>query len=651
MNQVVGLDRLREYMKTQAYEDRNRRSIEVTGETIEAALEQASIELGLPIKMLDYEVLVKGNAGAFGFGRKEYTLLAYEHVELTGRDEGESEGADFEDRDEIVQEVQDRDGEVIVKLYPDGVFIKAVPPVGKGKRVTERDLMDGLSHRGISKIDNDLASKVIKKCDGQYVKIGAFEYNPANDSVVTIDIVEQEMKAVVFLQKPGIGGTDLSASAILSFIKNNNVVHGMNLEVLQNLEDHPVYDRPVTVAEGTRPRNGEDARIEYNFERDRSKIELLEKNGRVDFRELNLVQNVVEGQVLAQKIPAEEGIQGRTVTGKIIPAKGGRDVRFAVGKNVRLSDDGLAVIATINGQVVITNDKINVEPVYVIQGDVNLKTGGNVIFLGTVIVKGSVDDGFKVKASGNIEIFGNVGKSEVDAEGDIIVHQGIAGKGGGAVRSGRGVWAKFIENGNIQSGDLVYATDGIINSRVDADKRIICQGKRATIVGGHLRAAEEISAKSLGSVAGSETVLEVGYDPKNKAKLAQLEERIEKIDTDLEEMNLNINTLENLKKVKRTLPEEKEQYLRDLLESKHDLLEQKNEYLADIQKVHDYLASLKIRGKVSASSKVFPGVRVNIKDAFLEVRNEFSSVTFINEGNIVKVTEYEAPEEDYGKRK
>ncbi|MBO6100931.1 MAG: DUF342 domain-containing protein, partial [Spirochaetaceae bacterium] len=38
---------------------------------------------------------------------------------------------------------------------------------------------------------------------------------------------------------------------------------------------------------------------------------------------------------------------------------------------------------------------------------VNIKTG-NITFLGTVIVKGNVDDGFNVKASGNIEVYGTV---------------------------------------------------------------------------------------------------------------------------------------------------------------------------------------------------------------------------------------------------
>jgi uncharacterized protein (DUF342 family) len=361
---------------------------------------------------------------------------------------------------------------------------------------------------------------------------------------------------------------------------------------------------------------------------------------------------VVEGQALAKKIPAGEGRSGRTVSGKLLPAKDGKDVQIGIGKNVRLSDDGLTAIATINGQVMLQNEKINVEPIYVVPGDVNLKTGGNVIFLGTVLVKGNVEDGFKVKAAGNIEVLGNVGKSELDAEGDIIVHQGILGKGGGNVNAGKGVWAKFIENANVEAGELVMASDGIINSNVEAVVRIICQGKRATIVGGRLRSAEEIAAKTLGSVSGSETILEVGFDPKSKEKLVLLNEKRTDLDKNFDELKRNITTLETIKKQrKKELTEEKEKYLQDLIRQRKLMQEEKISLNEQIEELQNYLSSLKVRGKISASERVFPGVKVIIKDASLETKSEYKSVTFINEDNLVKVTKYEEPEEDYSKKR
>jgi uncharacterized protein len=649
---VVTLQDLREYMRDRATDDRARRSVQVTSVSIEEGLSEASVELDLPVKKLEYEVLEKGNRGVFGMNKKNYILIVYEADEEE-EESGEREdlGIDFDLLGATDRVDPNKDSVVVVRLTADGALLRVAPPEGKGKRAQHRSAVDMLERRGVESYDDNLVARVVKQADGVFVRVGEFSYNPANDSVLAVNVSDHEMRATMTVNRPGPGGIDQSAEAMRAFLKNNGVIHGIREEVVTELEMNPTYDEPVVVAEGEHPHDGEDAKIVYNFNFDRSEIKLKEKNGKVDFREMNLIQNVVEGQVLAKKVPAETGSSGRTVTGKLMPAKDGRDAAIGMGKNVELEEDGMSIRATINGQVILTADKINVEPIYVVQGDVNLKSGGNVIFLGTVFVRGSVDDGFKVKASGNIEVLGNVGKAELDAEGDIIVHQGITGKGGGKIQSGKSVWAKFIENAHVEAGEFVVASDGIINSRIIANKKVVCQGKRATIVGGNLKAAEEIHAKALGSVAGSETVLEVGYDPRTKEKLAQLEEKIGGFDESLEEANLNIHTLENLKKAKKELPEEKEAFLTELTTKKDETMKEKEHLLEEVRKIQEYLSSLKIRGKISASSRVFPGVRIYIKDAYLEVRNEFNAVTFINEANVVKITQYEELDEDLSRKR
>ncbi len=645
---MVELEHLRVYMRKQAEGDRKRRSVQVAGPTLEEALLQASIELNIPLKQIEYEVLDKGSRGTFGVGKKDCILIAYEVKKeeekiLAPEDFEFSFGAEGAG----MSKPADADGEAIIRLYADGAWLKVTPPIGKGRKINDKIVIENLHNRTVRQYDHALISRVVKRAEATFVKVGEFLYNPANDSILTVDITDFEMKAYVIVSPPGPGGADLGKEQILGFMKNNSIVHGVKEEAIDEFLDHPEHGKPILVAEGTKPENGKDAKIIYNFEIDRSKIKLKEKNGRVDFKEMNLVQNVVEGQALAKKVPYEEGTTGRTVTGKLLPAKSGKDVKLNVGKNCRLSEDGMTVIAGINGQVILAAEKINVEPIYVVEGDVDLHSGGNVVFLGTVLVKGSVDDGFKVKAAGNIEVMGNVGKCELDAEGDIIVHQGITGKGGGDVHSGRSVWAKFIENARIEASEYVVASEGIINSQVNANKMIICQGKRATIVGGKLRAVEHIHAKTLGSVAGSETILEVGYDPASKSRLAEMEETTDVIDKEIEEIILNIRTLQNIQREKKKLPEDKAAYLVALTEKHSELSVRKEELLEEIEKLQQYLSSLRTIGKISASGKVFPGVKISIKEAALEVRNEFKAVTFINELSMVKMTKFEELEGDF----
>jgi uncharacterized protein (DUF342 family) len=410
--------------------------------------------------------------------------------------------------------------------------------------------------------------------------------------------------------------------------------------------DKPIYKENILVATGSQPINGRDSYLRYNFELEHNKVRIREGvDGRVDFKDLNIIQNVVKGQPLAKKVLPEQGIAGKTVTGRVLLAKSGKDMPLLLGNNVRVADDGVTIIASMNGQVVLSAGKISVEPTYVVPGSVDIKTG-NIIFLGNVIIKGNVEDGFSVKAAGNIEVNGTVERAELDAEGDILVHQGITGKSTGMIKAGRSLWARFIENATVEAGNMVVVSDGIINSQVDANKRIICQGKRAHIVGGRLRATEEISAKSLGSpTSGTETVCEVGFDPKSKEQLDKYFIQRDALTKELEEIQRNLQTLITLKKQHQSLPEDKEYYLQELLDTRKDMLEELRRINDEIQKLQSFLDSLRSRGKISASGKVYPGVRITIRDIKVDVHSEYKAVTFILENGLIRVNPYEQPDD------
>jgi len=194
-------------------------------------------------------------------------------------------------------------------------------------------------------------------------------------------------------------------------------------------------------------------------------------------------------------------------------------------------------------------------------------------------------------------------------------------------------------------------TDGIIHSFVDANRMILCQGRRAQIVGGRLRASEEVNSKVLGSVAGTETLIEVGYDPRSRERLAELEKAKAELEKPLEETELNIKTLENLLRVQKRLPPEKAQFFKEQNEARSALLAQLEETTREMGTINAYIASLTHIGKISASERVYPGVRLSIKSATLAVRTEFKYVTFFLQGGEVKVTKYETFDEELMRRK
>lgn len=647
---AISLSQIRKFMQTAAEADRAIRSVEATGETLEEALREASIQLGVPVKNLVYEVLQKGGKTVTG-KKLSWQILAYIAKKEIAVDDLFNEDFGIKDITEKDAKDKHRDGKVCVRRQPDGVFMKVTAPLGNGKKATMAMAKDALTKKNILNYDESLIEKIVKRAEGTYVRIAPYDYNPASDPVMCVNITDMEMRAYLVIQPPGIGGSDVRADTIRAFLNNNRVVYGIKEDVLQELEDNPLYNEEILIAEGTKPKNGADAHLVYNFRVDHSTIKFqINKDGRVDFKDLNLIENVVAGQQLAKKIPPEAGQPGYTVTGKVLPAKSGKDIQIQLGKNTKLSEDGMQIISEINGQVILLNNKINVEPVYTVNGDVNLHTG-NILFLGTVVIRGNIEDGFTVKAAGNIEVHGNVGKAILDAEGDIIVHQGILAKGEGKVKAGRNVYAKFIEHGNIVAEDSVFVTDGILHSFVDANKSIICQGRRASIVGGRLRAGEEINAKNLGSVAGAETILEVGYDPKSKERLNQQLQQFDLLTKELEELNRNLTTLENVRKVQKKLSDEKQKYYDELTEKKIKAETELENVKKEIEEIKNYLNSLKLRGKISASERVFPGVKIYLKDVMDRIRVEQKAVTYVLEGKRIRMKKYEQPETEIPRRR
>ncbi|MDR2633484.1 MAG: FapA family protein [Treponema sp.] len=643
---MVDFVQLQFIMKQRLQQDKAIHTVDTEGPTLEAAIAEAATLLNLPVKRINYEITEKGFSGFLGVGKKDWKIRAYQRL-VTREDVTVASVLANTDTETAAPVIANKDGEVFVHLDDDGANLKVVSPVMTGKRVTKGEAMIALTAKGVIDIDENLVTTVVNEAKGEYIRVGSFNRKYTNDSMVSVSVTDQDMKASITLTPPGPGGIDLSYETIISVLKDHRVVYGIKEEFLRDFLDRPSYRVPVVVAEGSPARNGKDAYIEYFFKTAQKRVPIHEEtDGKVDFRNISTIQNVVKDQPLAKKIPPEEGIMGRTVVGGYLPAKPGTDIELPLGTNVHLGEDRATIISDINGQVMLAAGLINVEPVYTVPGNVNLKTG-NIIFLGTVIVTGNVEDGFSVKAQGNIEVKGSVEMADLEAEGDIIVQKGISGRNTGTVKAGKSVYARFIENAVIEAGNMVIVSDGIINSRVDALKRIVCKGKRATIVGGHLRATEEINAKVIGSAAsGTETVCEVGIDPKSKKQLDILIRNRVSREKEIEQLKLDFYTLNNILQQRKSLPPDKDIQMQEVIERHKLLLAEIKEIDENIAKIQELINGVKIRGRVSASEKILPGVKVIIRDVVEDVKNEYRATTFILENDLIRVTKYEEPDEE-----
>lgn len=642
---MVTLTKLRTDMIELQKVDQSIKSVEVHADTLEAALSDAAIQLNTKIANLEYEVKERGMEGFLGIAKKPWTIVVYQNAETVAKIAKEKELHAFAAQNLNEEDLKiDRDGEFFVHRFGQELYLKVNLPVGEGKNVNVNEIFNDLKRPDTKEFDEAKVKKFAQTgTAGVYEEIGSYVRNPASDAIFVVDIAKDEMKATCTINAPSLGGADVSHKQIVAALKTQGVVAGISDEKIEALVDRPVYNMPVVVAEAVAPIDGRDAYIAYNFETDRSKIRAKEAaNGQVNFKELNLIQNVVEGQPLAQKMLPERGRAGKTLFGRYLEAKNGKDINLPLGKNITVDSDGRTILAACNGQVLLINDKINVEPIMEVDG-VNIKTG-NITFLGTVVVNGNVEDGYDIKASGNIEINGAVGASRLDSDGDIIVSQGVVGRDECEINCGGSLWAKFIQNSKVKAEENIIVNDSIMNSEVSAQRRIILQGKRAQITGGHLFATETVLAKNIGSAGGgTETVIEVGVDPRAKHRLAELLEMQSKNLKELEGLDLNIQTLENTKKIRKALPADKEENLKKFTLRKNEIKNENETFNKEIESIQSHLRELKNIGKVYASGTVYSGVKIFVRDEKDEVRADVKSVTFYYDEGFVRRGKYEQP--------
>jgi uncharacterized protein (DUF342 family) len=642
----IDFTQLLEIEKESLEKDRAIQKVEAEGPTLEDALADAAILLDVQVSQIDYDILQEGFSGLMGVGKKDWRVQASRKPGVERIRPGTLLHADEEK--EAAPVIPYRDSEAFVFRTTDGkVLLKVTPPSGGGQKVSETTVRELLIERKATDINRKAVSTIIREMAGEYFPVAEYEHHGYNDSVAKCEVENDDMKAYMTVTAPQEGGADISFDEYIATFRNSYIVAGIKEDFLREFIDKPMYDERLEIAIAPPAIPGRDAYIEYYFETDQSKMNFKESSGgKIDFKELNIIQNVSEGQAVAKKIPAEKGVSGRMVSGKLILTTDGKDIDLPLGTNTSVDEDGVTIRATIDGQVIKTANAINVEPVLTIEGDVSVKTG-NIDFKGTVVVKGNVEDGFTVKATGNIEVNGNVGKANLDSEGDIVIHSGVNGKGGGYIKAAKSLWAKFIENANIETGNLVIASDGIINSQVSAKSRILVQGKRASIMGGKLRASEEINAKVLGSAnTGMATICEVGYDPKKKAELEKLQESKATLEKSCETFKTTIKSLQNVKKQRGSLPKEKEDQLFELIKAQSNAESEIEKADRQIKEITEYLEKLKGRGKISASDAVHAGVKIAIRDQVNDINSTQHSVTFaMDEKGLIKAGKYEAVDE------
>lgn len=524
---------------------------------------------------------------------------------------------------------------LLFDFRPDGIYAKALI---KGSPLELTQVITDLEKRGLLDVDTEAVLKVVEGAP-DYMKIASQPPQELlRDGSCTVSVTADGMKATVRVLPP-FGGKPVTVEGVRSTLQKEGIAVEVEEERLKELVEAAQLHPAETILTGFPPQPGEDASFELLFSKEKKTTGPKElEDGRVDYRELGAVQNVHKGDVLVIKHPAGMGTPGMTVRGEEVPGKPGKDLPLPAGKNTEVSSDGLQLLAAIDGQPLAQGNKISVLPVFEVPGDVDLSVG-NIDFVGNVIVRGSVLSGLTVKAQGDIEVFGNVEDALLDSKGNIKIRGGVSGHGKAIIKASQDIAVRFGENAKFIAGGNIKVGEALMHCMVSCGKKVDVAGRKGLLVGGEIKAAEEVSARIVGNKFATQTVLEVGIDPALREELQKLRKEIEQEQENLQKTQKALETLKAVQKSAGSLPPDKAELILKLTRTQFQLMAQLKSMVARRQEL-DELTKKKAGGKVSVSDVIYSGVSITIGNANLMTKDEMKFVTLVEKDGEIHQSSY-----------
>ncbi|SDB88919.1 hypothetical protein SAMN05421734_102193 [Pelagirhabdus alkalitolerans] len=299
---------------------------------------------------------------------------------------------------------------------------------------------------------------------------------------------------------------DLTKDEFISWLKSEKITYGLNqqsIDLIVNTCSEDIF--PINVAQGTEPIHGIDGKIDYVCDQDN----YFDEDEKRDFRDVKKIPSLEEGEKIAILTDPVKGKSGHTIFGKKLPAKKGKPIKLRPGKNVRYDEESKTFFATEVGQLSVGSSKINVFNTYEVSQDLSMETG-NVSFVGSVIVRGNVPAGYRVEADGDVHIYGLVEAGHIEAGGNVVITEGIAGLKKGSIKANGDVTIGYINQAHVHAEHNINVQNSIMHSQCVAKQHIYCQS--GSIVGGSCSAGKTIEAKDIGNKMDTKTEVAIGVD-------------------------------------------------------------------------------------------------------------------------------------------
>lgn len=527
-------------------------------------------------------------------------------------------------------------GSFHLEYREDGIYLSA----SEGADYSTASLVGFLKSKGIEDYNGDEIMAFISRKDGQPAKVA--ERNPENEKAAALEvkIATDAMRAELWIDPPGGENPWPTAEEVVAFLEDQGVVEGVNRDAIDQILSEKLIKTWNLVASGTPPQDGTDADFDYKVHFGSAKPKEEDESGKVDLKNLSSVTVVIKNQVLVEKIPATEGVDGINVRGLPIKAKKGKDRPHGVGAGTYVSEDGIRLEALIDGNLVLKGGKLHVVPIFQVDGDVDYSVG-NINFIGTVLVNGAVREGFEIITSGDIEINGMVEGAHLVSKGKISVTGGIRGMSKASIKADNDITAGFIDQARVRSGKNITVSNAVLHSDLAAHETIsVLSGQKSQIAGGKTQAGLEVVCLTLGSEMGTKTEVIVGVVAELTERKKELLALVSDVEGKMEKIEANLGFLKKLES-EGTLDEEKRALLINLTKAKFQLQSQLGPANEELTSLDQQIDQSKHRGRVRVKGLCYPGVTVTMRGLTYVVREKQQFCSFVYEEGEIKVKPFD----------
>ncbi|WP_227394306.1 FapA family protein [Jeotgalibacillus aurantiacus] len=214
---------------------------------------------------------------------------------------------------------------------------------------------------------------------------------------------------------------DLSLEELTSELRQRDIKVDIDENLVNEILSNPVSGRH-KIAGGLHPVAGVDGFIDFQIQTEIKEIFTSDEKGKINFRERNTLPAVEAGDIIGEVKEPVAGTAGYDIFKQPLQPKDPDPVSYILKSGVRV--DGSLIVAEIAGRPSINKKKhsyeIGVENTFFVDGDVGLESG-NIVYKGNVEVKGSVQTGMKVEASGDITVNKSINQATCLAGDSVII--------------------------------------------------------------------------------------------------------------------------------------------------------------------------------------------------------------------------------------